>query len=101
MIQEQLNLIVDTYNEARMNCLKEGRITHKDTVEEEMLAIILSSMTCYLSVYKDLYPDTYETAKNVLQDLADMFTIGIDVETGSTKEGEFSLEKQHLIYVGD
>lgn len=101
MIQEQLNLIVDTYNEARMSCLKDGRIQHKETKEEEMLAIILSTITCYLSVYKDLYPSSYDTAKNVLQDLADMFTIGIDVETGSPQEGEFSMETHHLIYVGD
>lgn len=101
MNQEQLNAVVDTYNESRYSLMKDGSISIHEDPMEEALTIFFSLMSCYLCVYKDLFPDKYETAKNVLQNMADMFTLGLDIETSKPKEGEFSMETQHLVYVGN
>ena len=55
---------------------------------------------CYLYVYKQIEPESYDVAKKVLQNITDLVTLGIDVETCQPKDGEFSVETQHLIYLG-
>lgn len=105
MNKEQLNMVADIFNESKAELIKKGELLPIEGEKEEVIgrvvSDILASFSCYLYVYKDLYPDTYETAKNVLQNIADLVTIGLDVETCQPMEGQFSAESQHLIYLGD
>lgn len=97
MNQEQLNDVVDMLNSVRA---EEKICVGEDPIEFTMKAIF-SAASCYLYAYKTLHPETYDTAKNILQNLLDMFTLGIDIENMDMKEGEFSMETQHLIFMGD
>lgn len=101
MNQEQLNFVVDTYNEAKQDALKKGYIKKKPTKAEDLVLTFISSMSCYLSVYKELAPDTYDIAKKILQNVADMYTLNIDISDNTEKEEKSTIEEQHLIYVGD
>lgn len=105
MNKEQLNTVADIYNESKASLIEKGEIApssnDKDEVRGRVVADILAAFSCYLYVYKDLYGDSYATAKNVLQNVADLITIGFDVETCQPMEGQFSVEEQHLIYLGD
>lgn len=101
MNQEQLNTVADIFNEAKMDLIKQGSyVKNKDKVAGTINNII-SCMACYLYAYKDVKADTYDIAKNILQNITDLITIGVDIETCQAKEGEFSVEDQHLIYLGD
>lgn len=101
MNQEQLNTVADIFNEAKIDLINKGEfVKNKDKVAGTINNII-SCMSCYLYAYKDIKPDTYDMAKNILQNITDLITIGVDIETCQAKEGEFSVETQHLIYLGD
>ena len=100
MNQEQLNIVADTYNEAKKDLLENGELRCKDA-REQTVSTFLSLFSCYLFVYRDLFPERYETAKNVLQNITDLVTLGVDIENCSAKEGEFSAEEQHLVYLGE
>lgn len=105
MNQEQLNMVADIFNESKIDLIKKGELPTLGKEREEIfgriITDILALLSCYLYVYKDLFPDTYPTAKNVLQNITDLVTIGVDVETCQPMEGQFSAEKQHLILLGD
>ena len=100
MNQEQLNAVADLYNQSKTELIESGEYLGKEDPVENTIASILSAFSCYLYVYKDLFPDKYEDAKNVLQNMSDLITLGVDIETCQPKEGEFSMEKQHLIFIG-
>lgn len=97
MNQEQLNDVVDILNAARA----EEKICIGDDPIEFSVKAVFSAASCYLYTYQKLHPETYDIAKNVLQNLLDMFTLGINVENLSFKDGQFSMETQHLVYMGD
>ena len=101
MNQEQLNTVADIYNESKREMIESGEYVGKEDPVAQTVGALLSAFSCYLYVYKDLFPDTYDTAKNVLQNITDLITLGIDIETCSAKDGEFSAKTQHLIYLGD
>ena len=101
MNQEQLNAVADIYNESKLDLVKKGEYTPKEDKKAEVVSSIISCMSCYLYVYKDLYPDTYDITKKVLQNIVDLITLGVDVETCQAKEGEFSFKENHLIYLGE
>lgn len=100
MNQEQLNMVADIFNESKLELIKSGEYVEKDSEAQTVVSSILSGFACYLYVYKDLFPDKYEEAKNLLQNITDLITLGVDVETCQPKDGEFSAEKQHLLYLG-
>lgn len=100
MNQEQLNAVADLYNQSKSELIDSGEYIGKEDPVENVLSGIFSAMSCYLYVYKDLHPDNYAVAKNVLQNITDLITLGINIETCQPKEGEFSMETQHLIYLG-
>lgn len=100
MNQEQLNTVADIYNESKIQLIDAGEYVGKTDPVENVIASILSGFSCYLYVYKDLFPDKYEDAKKVLQNVADLITLGVDIETCQPKEGEFSMDTQHLFYLG-
>lgn len=97
MNQEQLNDIVDLFNDVR----REAGSCVGDDVMEYTLKSVFAVMSCYLYAYKHAHAESYDLAKNVLQNITDMFTLGLDIETTSPKEGEFSMETQHLVFMGD
>lgn len=97
MNQEQLNDVVDLLNAVRA----EEKICIGDDPIEFSIKAVFSAASCYLYAYKNLYPENYDTVKNALQNLLDMFTLGINIEDMSYKDGEFSMETQHLVYMGD
>lgn len=101
MNQEQLNTVADIYNASKRELIESGEYVGKEDAVAQAVAALLSTFSCYLYVYKDLFPDTYKTAKNVLQNITDLITLGVDIETCSAKDGEFSAETQHLVYLGD
>lgn len=101
MNQEQLNVVADIYNESKKQLIENGEyVARKDKIQNTVSGI-LSTMSCYLYVYKDIAPDTYDIAKKVLQNITDLITLGVDIETCQPKEGDFSVEQQHLIYLGE
>ena len=105
MNKEQLNMVADIFNESKAELIKKGEIQQfekdPESIIGHVISDILSILSCYLYVYKDINPDSYDTAKNVLQNVVDLVTIGLDVETCQPKEGTFSFEEQHLVYLGD
>lgn len=101
MNQEQLNVVADIYNESKRQLIESGEYVARKDKMQNTVSGILSAMSCYLYVYKDLSPDTYDIAKKVLQNMADLITLGVDIETCQPKEGDFSVEQQHLIYLGE
>lgn len=101
MNQEQLNVVAGIYNESKRQLIESGEYQERKDKIQNTVSGILSAMSCYLYVYKDLSPDTYDIAKKVLQNITDLITIGVDIETCQPKEGDFSVEKQNLIYLGE